>query len=844
MDCNGLASSSMMDQEILSVRSAVQNIFTDLSKIHDGDTLVKELTSVKCYLGKGENPASAQEIAEFNRTHYTPFLRFLVVQMGPQWFDLLTPERLEIWDSFFLEGPADQAFLVLMDSLGTTGPCIRQDRCVHVLEKFLQRGALAEVIWEVCQQQLEVTPTPILHDAILAKICSLPDHLANCLQQHNKSVFYPKNYYPRVGNAILSVLLMVSVSLRDGKGCSISFVSQLLGKVCMQGRQKELFTLLLPRLSSLIQSDCIWQRICWRLVESVPDRWMEPVVTGLVHLAPGSAALSQLLGDLVLKNKKTKFLLTQKLLFLQYNLKKEVLLSILGYLSLDSSRRPLLIKVLRDLLEVWSSGSVVKHSPYSQLLHVSRSIFICLSLLNKKELESCKQELLFALTSGTRFYLDSSLPPVRCLGMVVSECLSRQVDSEGPSLSFQYEEDAEIRDLKSLLSPPCICPDSTEDKTVPAQNSLSKVQSATNEGKPEEEPKMDTGSESELDSDDDLTPYDMSTDSELKKSKTPAYIRDCMEVLFSEDVEKLEVTMVSLATQIRSNPAATKEVSTELAKILLHLDDRPGVELFREYRFAAMVAVTVTDPVPVSQYLTGEFYSLNYSLRQRMDILDVVSSAAQELSESEDSKKPAASKTLTHTLQPASSAAETGKGDAPVDWRKVVEERIAKKTRRFAKGQSSTTPAPSPNRFHAVAGYFFFPLTQNFDRPVVTFDLLGEDRLILGRLVHTLGIMMHLSLHSMVASQMGKSLLEFVWLLRFHTDQYVRQGLLFCVSTILLSVPWERLMTDMAEETLEMKCWLEDVAEKDPDDDCRHLAMNGLLLMEKLRNNLQVAPSQ
>ncbi|XP_075035597.1 telomere length regulation protein TEL2 homolog [Mixophyes fleayi] len=838
---------SVMDQDTLSVRSAVQNIITDLSKIHDGDRLVEVLASIKCYFGKGKSPASAQNIAEFNRTHYTPFLRFLVVQMGPQWFDLLASEHLDLWDSFFLEGPADQSFLVLMESLGRTGPCIRLDRCIHVLEKFLQRGALAEVVWEVCQQQLEATPTPILHEAILARICSLPDHLGNCLQKHNKPVFYPKNYYPRVGSAILRVLQMVSVSLRDGKGCSISFVSQLLGKVCMQGRQKELFSLLLPRLLTLIQSDCIWQRMCWRLIESVPDRWMEPVVTGLVHWAPGSAALSKLLGDLVLKNKKTKFLLTQKLLFLQYNLKKELLLSILGYLSLDTNRRPLLIKVLRDLLEVWSSGTVVKHSPYSQLMHVSRSIFICLSLLNKQEVDSCKQEVLFALTSGTRFYLDSSLPPVRCLGMVVAECLSRHVDSEGPSLSFRYEDDAEIRDLKSLLSPPCISlSDSAELEKIPTLEPLSKVECAKIEGKREEETKADTGSESELDSDDDLTPYDMSMDTELKKSKTPAYIRDCMEVLFSEDVEKLEVTMASLTTQIYSNPVATKEVSTELVKILLHLDDRPGVELFTEFRFTAMVAVTVTDPVPVSQYLTGEFYSLNYSLRQRMDILDVLASAAQELSEPSATTKPAAPKSLTRDdLQSAGSIAGTAvKGDAPVDWRRVVEERIAKKTRRFAKGPSSTTPAASPNRFHAVAGHFFFPLIQNFDRPVVTFDLLGEDRLILGRLVHTLGIVMHLSLNATVASQMGKALLEFVWILRFHIDQFVRQGLLFCVASILLSVPWELLMTDMADEILEMKCWMEDVAEKDPDDDCRHLAMNGLLLMEKLRNNIQTAPSE
>ncbi|XP_053327293.1 telomere length regulation protein TEL2 homolog [Spea bombifrons] len=828
----GLPGKTPMDPCAGSVSGALQEAIAELSKISDGDRLVKVLRSVKRYMTTENGSAPDQDKAEFRRTHYTPFLRFLVGQMGPQWAALLTSERMELWDSFFLEGPADQAFLVLMDSLGHTGPSICRDRCAHVLERFLQREALADVIWEVCRQQLEATPTPVLHEAILGRICSLPDHVANCLQKHTKPFFYPKNYYPCVAGSILRVLRMVSDSLRDGKGCSISFVSQVLGKVCMQGRQKELLSVLVPHLITLVQSDCIWQRICWRLVESVPDRWMEPVVTGFVQIAQGSSALSILLGDVVLKNKKAEFLLTQKMLFLQYGLKKGELQSILGYISMDNSRRLLLVKILRQLLEVWSSGSVVKHSPRAQLLHVSRSILICLSLLNKEEIESCRTDLLFALTSGTRFYLDSSLPNNRYLGMVVAECISQHIDSEGAKLSFQYEEDEEIKELKSLLSPPCVCSSDLGDRVkVPLESSPSKVSLPRNDVKPEESSKSEHRSDSELDSDDDLTPYDMSGDTELKNCNAPAYIRDCMEVLLSDDIDKVEVAMTSLATLIRGNVAATKEVSVELSKILLHLDDRPGIENFPQLRHGALVAVTVVDPVPVSQYLTGEFYSLNYSLRQRMDILDVLASAAKDLSE-----LVTTGKAVAHNLRSASKLRNT---EAPVDWRKVVEERIESKTRRFAKGSSVAAPVSAPNSFHPVAGHFFFPLIQNFDRPVVTFDLMGEDCLVLGRMVHTLGILMHLAIHATVAPQMGKALLEFVWVLRYHNDSFVRQGLLFCVSTVLLSVPWERLMTDMVEEILETQRWLADVTEKDPDDDCRRIALNGLLLMEKMRKNLQ-----
>ncbi|MEE6497232.1 hypothetical protein FKM82_002669 [Ascaphus truei] len=437
-----------MDQDSLCVRNVVQQAISDLSSISDGDRMGEVLRGVKRYLRGGAKQAPAHEREEFNRTHYTPFLRLLVSHMGPQWLELLSSEGLELWESFFLEGPADQALLVVMDCIARSGPSVRLDRSVLMLERFLQQGALCQVIWGVCQQQLQTTPTPVLQDAILGRLCNLPDHLANCLKDHNKPLFYPKNYYPLLGASILGVLQMVSESLR---------------------------------------------------VLDVSNREQTPFV---------------------------------------------------------SAGR-------------WNTWN---HT----LCH-------------------------------------------RCGGDTVNHTL---------------------------------CP-------------------------------------------------------------------------------VLEVTPCVISLQPRM-------------LLPLHLHTHPGDERCAHYR-------------------------------------------------------------AINTLQ----------------------------------GPATPVPVSVPNRFHAVAGHFFFPLIQNFDRPMVTCDLLGEDRLVLGRLVHTLGILMHLALHAMVVSQMGKALLEFVWALRFHTDPFVRQGLLFCVCTTLLSVPWERLMSDMAEEVLETQCWLADVAEKDPDDDCRRLALNGLLVMERLRNDLR-----
>ncbi|KAM6378892.1 telomere length regulation protein TEL2 homolog isoform 1-T2 [Pluvialis apricaria] len=699
---------------------------------------------------------------------------------------------------------------------------------------------MSALLWEACQQQAQAG-SPELQEALLNKIVCLPDLVSNKLQGKNPAVFFPQNYFPILGSAIIQVLQKISDSLRGGLDCSISFVSHVLGKVCVHGRQKEILSVLVPRLNDLTKSDCIWQRICWRLVECVPDRWMEAVVLGFVQRAPGADALSRLLGNLVVKNKKAQFVVTQKVLLLQYGHTTAVLQNLLGYLSLDSLRRALLIKVLQELLETWGSSSAVKHSPPEQQQYISKAILICLSHLKEPEIESCRQELLTSMMEGVKCHLDSNLPQIRRLGMIVAESISSKINTDGPILKFQYEEDDEVRELKSLLvqTPPfCVVPSIPDDDrngkadaALPLELESKKKSHAAAPVAPDEE------SDAELDSDDDLIPYDMSEDKELK-TKAPVYIRDCIEVLTgSEDVDKWEATVKALESLVRKNPAATREVSVELAKILLHLEEKTHVEGFVELRQRAQVAVLTTDPIPVVKYLTSQFYSLNYSLRQRMDILDVLVLAAQELSYPKSHGK------TKHSGVPKPCIQLLPGSDSSKDWRRIVDERIKSKTRRFATGQSQVELASGPNEFNSVAGHFFFPLIQHFDRPLTTFDLLGEDHFVLGRLVHTLAVLMYLAVNTVAVTAMGKALLEFVWALRFHTDSYVRQGLLSCISSVLLSVPTERLLEDMTEELLETQSWLGDVMEKDPDGDCRRLALQNLLLVENLKKKLETVPS-
>lgn len=60
---------------------------------------------------------------------------------------------------------------------------------------------------------------------------------------------------------------------------------ELRASVCFPS--EEILGVLVPRLTALTRANCLWQRVCWRLVECVPDRAMEALLTGLVEAASG-----------------------------------------------------------------------------------------------------------------------------------------------------------------------------------------------------------------------------------------------------------------------------------------------------------------------------------------------------------------------------------------------------------------------------------------------------------------------------------------------------------------------------------------------------------------------------
>uniref|UniRef100_A0A3P8SEQ0 Telomere length regulation protein TEL2 homolog n=1 Tax=Amphiprion percula TaxID=161767 RepID=A0A3P8SEQ0_AMPPE len=780
------------------VRLTVSQCFRTLTTSTDSTDIISALKTLLSHLDGGPE------------AHYTRTLQLLVSNLQADWLHSFTAaQRSELWDSLFLRGPPDQALLVLMDGIGE--PSTNLDHLVSITEKFLQNHCLAELLWSYC---LQATPSdsPQLRETLLGRISALPDLTANKLHLNNRPVFLPQQYYPLLATEMLTALERTCQALRDGTDCSLTFVAQTLGKVCIQGHSGLVLAVVAPQLSVCTRSDMVWQRVCWKLMENVPQRWMESVLTGLVQAVSGPDALGRIIGNLVLTNKKAQFVITHKLLLLQYKYETRVLRIVLGYLSADKDRRPLLVQVLRSICQAWANPSAVKHTPLEQQLYVSKTLLLSVSLLKDSELQELRSELLHCMLGGMQSHLDSSVVRIRHMGMVVGECLSSRMDGSGTQLKFEYDQDEETRELLSLMTP--ITCDEAEPEPVNRYVQLTGQNNLFS----------DTNM-----SDDELTPYDMSGDQEMSQASPPRYLRDCLEILrSSEDGVRVELSLRVAESLVRRNAFAAREISVQMSKVLLHMEDKYNIIGFLGLRQATMVALTVTDCIPVTQYLTTEFYSLNYSLRQRLDILEVLTVAAQELS------KPITDKRDPSIGPAATSELNTYPGDNPVHWQQVVEKRIQSKTKHFSKGATKPPAKATPNRYAPVAGHFFFPLLRNYDKPQVTFDLLGSDHLVLGRLIHTLGLFMHLAVNApVIAAQMGCALLDFVWAVRYHVDQMVRRGVLFAICSVFLSMPSQNLLVDLSDQLFETRAWLADVAEGDPDADCRNLAVQSLVLLDR-----------
>ncbi|KAJ3330228.1 TEL2, telomere maintenance protein 2, partial [Gonapodya sp. JEL0774] len=273
----------------------------------------------------------------------------------------------------------------------------------------------------------------------------------------------------------------------------------------------------------------------------------------------------------------------------------------------------------------------------------------------------------------------------------------RPIDQDTPAGSSQAQRIAQKSTRNGLLRPKASRPEQT-----PSQ------------------PSTDADSHRVPDSDDEddgafFEPYDTQEDVEDgmtgeagvdgKVVKAPIYIRDLLVALRSQDVNVLSLAMRHAETIIRRTPTSTTasprqviapkdvdplgrvtrtdmdEVGCEVVRVLLGMRDEYGVEGWDDMRRTALVAGLVRGGRQVVEYVTEQFFAKEWSVGQRLDILDILTITARELSMDLETTSTSIE---VPRLNPIPSSGRTDRPTPQAAAATVIGERLKSKTRRFS----------------------------------------------------------------------------------------------------------------------------------------------------------------
>ncbi|KAK4256981.1 hypothetical protein QN277_006633 [Acacia crassicarpa] len=380
----------------------------------------------------------------------------------------------------------------------------------------------------------------------------------------------------------------------------------------------------------------------------------------------------------------------------------------------------------------------------------------------------------------------------------------------------------------------------------------------------------DSGSENSYSSSDSsLQPYDLSDDdSDLKKRISQ--LADVVAALRkTDDSDGVERAIDVAEKLIRASPDELKHIVGDLTRALVYvrcsdISVEGAEESTEDKRQKALVSLLVTCSFESLDTLNKLLYSPNLDISQRIMILDVMTEAAQELAETKIMKPKHTTGSLISFVsdtQPwflPSSAGPPGAGswkeisrtETLLNWSNSYERELPSKHNQIKKGKTRRWSLGLPsaqqnvmecsqNKFPVYAAAFMLPAMEGYDKKRHGVDLLGRDFVVLGKLIHMLGVCMKsLALHP-EASALAPALLDMLRSREVyqHKEAYVRRAVLYAAACIVLALHPTYIATAMLEGNTEIsagldwiRTWALEVAESDTDRECYMMAMKCIQL--------------
>ncbi|XP_066588459.1 telomere length regulation protein TEL2 homolog isoform X2 [Prorops nasuta] len=776
-------------------------------------------------------------------------------------------------------------------------------------------------------QTIEVTEFEHVWKRTVQLLVSLPNYVANKLNFKTPDVFLPTNYskiiiyhiarsvsfisqgfykcniYPNL--KIISIFLNKSHILFNSE--SWACLTDLFSLWCLEDKFNE-------------------RRIIHDMLKLLHVVSIEHISILILKRCDPKFGVNHFFGELIMEA-NWMHVLVKRIPFMSYYNEDCVIVNLISYMLYILNHNRLLPELLIKLLEIWSNQSALNRTSLEQHTYITKLIIFSSSvlknLLKPTEQDKCQKLLL----SGINIHLESTSIELKVIGMITGELIISFFNKEmnAPRLKFDFpvmEEDLTllIKSFRKLQEQACnlkiekyifnyenndlvikkikfstfsdkkihelgiecniqcdfmnkqieqcitvISNESTDTlKIVKHENLVNKT------GKSEKTDDDDF----DIDSDDDLKSYNMSNDVALSESFQPIYLREVRDKLINADFkekENLDMVLQSLMVAekliLEQLPSDDDLLAIELLEIFINLREIPNTDNFNIMVLDASVAAVTVYPKQCAVYLCKEFYSDvgNYSVSQRLLILDILSNTAIKLSNIQNDLNKVNSKENNTTINKLSVSKiipylvdientkrykiihsndnyDLEKDEtSTINWQEIVNQRIALNTKRFV-GNTKLASAKR-NKFGDVASSFLYPLLYGFSNHGKYFcaelkQFNDQKHIILLRFLKTLTVLMISSQNCLIASKVGKEILDLVWILRHHNEAEIRLAVIENIAAVIISVPNYILLNELVDYVMDIKLWLigmiQNVISGECDTRCRNLGTKLILLINSI----------
>lgn len=708
------------------------------------------------------------------------------------------------------------------------------------------------------------------------QLTSLPNRIANEMKSNMPDVFVPETFCNILMINMLKAIHFMAHVNHNNKASTFGTVSmaQLFSKVIVDFNVNR---------SSDALKNAINILMCWSNEEKFMVFINEMILALNRHainvlsvmLVHDAYTIYPLLQSAILTNEHWKYCLLTKIPLLNYYTSQTVAINLISYLAHVEDATTMLIDLLMELLDVWSSKTVILKTSIDQQIYVTKLIVLCVHELDKKSAISSdlREKIKRKLFNGVGYHMESQTATLRCIGMITAETvlaivLSKEME-DMEKLKFDYaafsQDDTSLIECLKAIGKCIDAVRSSIDINVDSivENMTAQINSKKNNKTASKSVAVasrsvlsnleyftvhqnlikmsNKKSTEELDSDDDLEPYDMSND----VPAGPKYLLDLKDQLLeTEDSDVfaicLEASQLLIEEQLPNNDI---KLGLDLLRILISLERRFYMENFGQYRLSACIAICCVYPKESAEYLCQQIHSkaATYSISTKVLMLDILSEACKALSKIQlaTQQRPQSQATTAIGLKLVNLNGE--ETEMKVAAANIIRQRVEAKTRRFATKSPNPFARAQKNRFSDVAGYFFYPLLHGFGKRQLSMNVNRTldhdvDNVLLVNLLNTISTVMLAAKNCAIAIKFAQEIFRLTAVLRFSAEPKIRAATTQMIAVVFLAVPKDLLASVLFDDICEIKTWLEACVDTniirsgERNADCREIARHALAL--------------